>query len=212
MKINILALLLLTPFSVYATDKGHHEDEHSQSYPSSIALSGAYSGSSAASYSDSNAGALAAGGAGGSGGSGGTGNGTASIRGINASSTFNQVRQTPFAYAPTVSLGVNPYKCKDSVSLGGAFSGAALSGGFPVDDGVCEMLVLADYLKSLGFPVEACEMVMEDERIAKVFKKTGKSCSALVAVQTPSIIDLSVYDKMDAVADAQLKALAQRGR
>ena len=156
------------------------------------------------------------GGAGGSGygGEGGQGNGfggqsSVDISGVGNSYT-NVPRQTPMAYAPTVSLGSGRFKCNDSVSLGGSAAVAAGSIGFPVGDDTCELLVKSDYLAERGYIQESCEMLLKDDDMAEIFEKTGRKCLQPMAASRPAYVAPKFIDpdqnyKLDTVFGDRVK-------
>jgi hypothetical protein len=103
---------------------------------------------------------------------------------INQGSTYNQVQQVPFAYAPSTNVGSGKYRCNDGASLGVSSGFGAISGGLPVTDDLCQQLVMADWLADHNLMQEACEMMLMDERVAEVFKKTGRTCKPVIVQPT----------------------------
>lgn len=131
--------------------------------------------------------------------------GTTSTSVVTGGTNFNQVRQTPFAYSPAITLGYNPYKCKDSVSLGVSAGFGAIGGGMPVGDDTCELLVKADYLVTKGYTRESCLMLLKDPDMQDVFRQTGNACRAIVVTPAareyipPRFIDPDAGYKLDSI-------------
>jgi hypothetical protein len=140
----------------------------------------------------------------------------ASTGNVNASSSYNQVRQTPFAYAPSNAVGYNPFKCTDTASLGASAGFGAISGGMPINDATCKFFVKVDFLFRNGFVEEGCELLLTDDELAPIFLKTHRECSRISkSVQTAASVQAApmnvpsndYWDKASRKLDAQLKTL-----
>lgn len=157
--------------------------------------------------------------------SGFNGNGTSSSSTnttVNAGSTFNQVRQTPFAYSPANAVGYNPFKCTDTASLGASAGFGAISGGMPINDESCRFFVKVDYLFRNGFVEEGCELLMTDEELADIFAKTHRECSKINKAVVVPVVNQPVshsnvpsndqWSKMDMQRDIMINEVMAKQR
>jgi hypothetical protein len=88
--------------------------------------------------------------------------------------TYNQVRQTPSAFAGGTNTTA---QCHYSVGFGGSAPVAGLSLGFGRKDKDCERLVLAQYLRGIG-QLSASQRVLC--QITELKRALGEDCIALV--------------------------------
>lgn len=94
-----------------------------------------------------------------------------------------QQRRIPVAtaYAPFATSGADT--CTIGTSAGVQSSVFGLSFGSGRHDKVCESLKLSRELKAQGYGLEACTLLVnEDRRVAAAFRASGRTCAATVAV------------------------------
>lgn len=94
-----------------------------------------------------------------------------------------QQRRIPVAtaYAPFATSGADT--CTIGTSAGVQSSVFGVSFGSGRHDKVCESLKLSRELKAQGYGLEACTLLVnEDRRVAAAFRASGRTCAATVAV------------------------------
>jgi hypothetical protein len=130
------------------------------------------------------------------------------------STTFNQVQQTPFAYAPGLAQSFSQDNCANTASLGVSAGFGAISGGAPVESDSCNRRKDVTLWLVTGQNRIACERMTDDDANMEAMKRAGMDCKTLTEVKPPINVpanrDLTVYDKMDYVADRQIQFINKK--
>jgi len=128
--------------------------------------------------------------------------------------TFNQVQQTPFAYAPGLAQSFSQDNCANTASIGVSAGFGAISGGAPVESDSCNRRKDVALWLVVGQNRIACERFTDDDKNKDAMKAAGMDCKALteikLPVQLPVNRGLTVYDKMDAIADKQIQFINKK--
>lgn len=122
-----------------------------------------------------------------------------SVRGINGNSstftnvsvrgsTYNQVRQTPFAYSPGMSSSFSQENCANSASVGVSAGFGAIGGGVPVESDGCNRRRDVQLWLATQQNRVACERMIQDEDNAKALKAAGLDCKRITAQEVVMVI------------------------
>jgi len=128
------------------------------------------------------------------GGNGGAGGNSQNVNGGNAntqSTTYNQVRQTPFAYSPGLANSFSQENCANSASVGVSAGFGAIGGGVPVDNDGCNRRRDALIWAGFGQNRVACEVMAGDDNNLQAMQRAGVTCASLTT--TPSPVKVPKY-------------------
>jgi|WetSurMetagenome_2_1015567.scaffolds.fasta_scaffold00310_5 hypothetical protein len=220
---KLLTIILLLPITAFATGRGY---ETSGSSTQNANLS-AFQSTTVKSSTNSTAisGSMATGGSAYSnsqGGRGGSASVNNSVRGgdggfaVNEGNSvrFNQVQQTPFAYAPGLAQSFSQDNCANTASVGVSAGFGALAAGAPVESDSCNRRKDVTLWLVTGQNRIACERMTDDNANMEAMKRAGMDCKTLTEIKPPVNVpvnrDLTVYDKMDYVADKQIQYLNKK--
>jgi hypothetical protein len=221
---KLLTIMLLLPLSAFATNRGDHETSGN---PTQNANLNAFQSTKVESTANSSSfsGAMATGGAAYSNAQGGRG-GSATVNNqvsggdggfaVNEGNSvqFNQVQQTPFAYAPGLAQSFSQDNCANTASVGVSAGFGAISGGAPVESDSCNRRKDVTLWLVTGQNRIACERMTDDDANMDAMKRAGMDCKTLTEIKPPVNVpvnrDLTVYDKMDYVADKQIQFINKK--
>jgi len=201
--IKKLALfVMLSPMAAYATCGPNHDQPCSTPTPTTnIRIDNdAYSRSQANAKSIANAGAVSGSfsGANAQGGAASANGGDSSARsgansgGNTLSTSYNQVRQTPFAYSPGLAASFSQDNCANSASLGVSAGFGAIGGGAPVESDACNRRKDVALWLATGQNRIACERMTDDEANSDAMKRAGLDCSKLTAQPVAAVVSQPV--------------------